>query len=111
LPNDNALQEDARKLYRGFGLNERQIEVLSTATPKRDYYYTSPKGRRLFSLELGPLALAFVGVSDKETVAEVQRLERAFGERWVEEWLSRRGLSLSHYLPQDSETNQERVAA
>ena len=111
LPNANALQEDQAALYHNFGLNDRQIEVLSTATPKRDYYYTSPSGRRLFSLELGPLALAFVGVSDKETVAEVQKLERAFGERWVEEWLSRKGLSLDDYLPEGSETNQERVAA
>jgi type IV secretion system protein VirB4 len=111
MPNPNALQEDQAALYRRFGLNDRQIEILSTARPKREYYYVSPKGRRLFSLELGPLALAFVGVSDKETVAEVQALERRFGEGWVAEWLSRQGLSLADYLPEDSETNQERVAA
>lgn len=111
LPNPNALDEEFAAIYRSFGLNHRQIELLSTATPKRDYYYASPKGRRLFSLELGPLALAFLAVSDKKAVAEVQRLERAFGQGWVEEWLSRRGLSLADYLPKASETNQERVAA
>ncbi|MBW0000365.1 MAG: conjugal transfer protein TrbE [Verrucomicrobia bacterium] len=111
LPNANALQEDQAALYRRFGLNDRQIELLAGSRPKRDYYYTSPSGRRLFSLELGPLALAFVALSDKETVAEVQRLERAFGNGWVEEWLSRRELSLADYLPEESETNQEKVAA
>ncbi|HVV51625.1 MAG TPA: hypothetical protein VHO06_18290, partial [Polyangia bacterium] len=30
---------------------------------KRDYYYRSVLGRRLFSLDLGPVALAFAGMS------------------------------------------------
>lgn len=48
LPNSTALQEDATAFYRRFGLNQRQIEILAHALPKRDYYYTSPLGNRLF---------------------------------------------------------------
>jgi len=31
---------------------------------KRDYFYTSPLGRRLFQLDLGPLTLALIGSPD-----------------------------------------------
>jgi type IV secretion system protein VirB4 len=96
LPNPNARQEDATAVYRRFGLNTRQIEIIAAAVPKRHYYYVSERGRRLYELALGPLALAFVGVSDKDTVLEVKKCEARFGSRWVEEWLRRRGLSLDN---------------
>jgi type IV secretion system protein VirB4 len=98
LPNVFARNEDAAALYRRMGLNTRQIEILATAIPKRQYYYVSDKGRRLFELALGPLALAFVGVSDKESVAEIKQLEAKYGEGWVGEWLDSRGLTLKQYL-------------
>ncbi len=44
LPNSNALQEEAMPLYINMGLNRRQIEIIASAVPKRDYYYVS--GRR-----------------------------------------------------------------
>ena len=40
-------------IYEGFGLNSRQIEIVATAQPKRDYYYQSRLGNRLFDLDLG----------------------------------------------------------
>jgi type IV secretion system protein TrbE len=61
LPNVSARADDAAALYRRFGLNGRELDILATATPKREYYLTSEKGRRLIDLALGPLALAFVG--------------------------------------------------
>ncbi|MNH36202.1 hypothetical protein D3C79_969690 [compost metagenome] len=79
------------------GLNARQIEILATAVPKRQYYYVSENGRRLYDLALGPLALAFVGSSDKESVAVIKRLEAKFGDAWVAEWLAVRGLRLNDY--------------
>lgn len=98
LPNPAAREESQAAIYRRFGLNARQIEIVANAVPKREYYLVSEKGRRLFDLCLGPLALAFVGVSDKDAVAAVQRLEAAHGEGWVDEWLARRGLSLSDFV-------------
>jgi type IV secretion system protein VirB4 len=80
------------------GLNARQIEILATAIPKRQYYYVSENGRRLYDLALGPLALAFVGASDKESVATIKSLEVKFGDEWVDEWLAGRGLTLNDYL-------------
>ncbi|HGY1948819.1 TPA: VirB4 family type IV secretion/conjugal transfer ATPase [Escherichia coli] len=98
LPNIYARDEDTAALYRRMGLNARQIEILAQAVPKRQYYYVSENGRRLYDLALGPLALAFVGASDKESVAVIKSLEAKFGDEWVNEWLAGRGLKLDDYL-------------
>lgn len=98
LPNVYARDEDTAGLYRRMGLNSRQIEILATAIPKRQYYYVSEKGHRLYDLALGPLALAFVGASDKESVAAVKHLEAKFDAAWVHEWLAGRGIILNDYL-------------
>lgn len=94
LPNVYARDEETSLLYRRMGLNNRQMEILATAVPKRQYYYVSENGRRLYDLALGPLALAFVGASDKESVAAIKTLERKFGAGWVNEWLAGRGISI-----------------
>lgn len=94
LPNVYARDEETSLLYRRMGLNNRQMEILATAIPKRQYYYVSENGRRLYDLALGPLALAFVGASDKESVAAIKNLERKFGAGWVNEWLAGRGINI-----------------
>ena len=54
LPNERAIEPQIAAIYRRFGLNDRQIEILARATPKRDYYCQSRRGNRLFELGLGP---------------------------------------------------------
>lgn len=98
LPNVYARDQDTAALYRRMGLNARQIEILATAIPKQQYYYVSENGRRLYDLALGPFALAFVGSSDKESVASIKSLEAKFGDQWVHEWLAGKGLNLNDYL-------------
>lgn len=97
LPNAHARDEEASALYRRMGLNSRQIEILAKAIPKRQYYYVSEQGRRLYELALGPLALSFVGATDKESLAEVRQLEARYGDEWVHHWLKQRNLSLQDY--------------
>jgi type IV secretion system protein VirB4 len=63
LPNDRAIEPQMRETYERFGLNPRQIEIISRATPKRDYYVQTARGNRLFELGLGLLALALCGAS------------------------------------------------
>ena len=53
LPNERAIEPQITAIYRRFGLNDRQIEILARATPKRDYYCQSRRGNRLFELGLG----------------------------------------------------------
>jgi type IV secretion system protein VirB4 len=66
LPNDRAREPQARAVYERFGLNDRQIEILSVAAPKRDYYAHTARGNRLFELGLGPVALALCSASSPD---------------------------------------------
>ncbi|OPZ00244.1 hypothetical protein A5906_18635 [Bradyrhizobium sacchari] len=52
LPNERAIEPQITAIYQQFGLNDRQIEIIARATPKRDFYCQSRRGNRLF--ELGP---------------------------------------------------------
>ncbi|EGN2600652.1 transporter [Salmonella enterica] len=85
-------------LYRMFGLNDREIGILKNGQYQRHYYYKSPLGRRLFELGLGPLALAFVAVSDKEKLKTVRELIAEHGENWPLKWLENRGVNYERYL-------------
>lgn len=98
LANPNAREEKTAEIYGRLGLNNRQIEIIASAVPKRDYYYVSEKGRRLYQLALGPLALAFVGSTDKESIAMIRKLEALHGDAWVHEWLRLKGLRLDEYV-------------
>lgn len=98
LPNVYARDEDTAALYRRMGLNKRQIEILATAIPKRQYYAMCEDGRRLYELALGPLALAFVGATDKESIAQIKQLEAKHGGAWVHQWLASRNLKLNDYM-------------
>lgn len=92
LPNPEAQSEENLKLYKSMRLTDREIELLVNAAPKRDYFFTSPAGRRLFQLELGPVALAFVGASGVEDRKAIKELHRIHGDKWVGFWLQQRGL-------------------
>ena len=93
LPNVFARNEETAELYKKMGLNSRQIEIIATAIPKRDYYCVSEEGRRLFNLALGPLALCFLAVSDKEAVQQIKDLQKIHGYEWYRAWIAQHGLS------------------
>jgi len=74
LPNDRAIEAQSQAAYARFGLNERQIELISRATPKRHYYLQSARGNRLFELGLGPVALALCGASDPDSQKRIDAI-------------------------------------
>ena len=79
LPNERAFEPQQRRAYEQFGLNETEIELIATMQRKRDYYYASPMGRRVFDLALGPIALAFCATSDpasRSIVADIEKQHR-----------------------------------
>lgn len=92
LPNGAARESGTREFYERIGFNERQIEIVATALPKREYYVVSPVGRRLFDMALGPLALAFAGASGKEDLKRIAELRGAHASSWPVEWLKERGI-------------------
>src|ERR1700760_1535554 len=79
LPNERAIEPQITTIYRRFGLNDRQIEILARAIPKRDYYCQSRRGNRLFELGLGPVALAFTAASSKADQIAIAEVMAAHG--------------------------------
>jgi type IV secretion system protein TrbE len=73
LPNPRALEPASADLYRLFGLNRRQLELLAFAAPKRSYYVRQPRGRRMFDLRLSGAALAVCGASSPEDQKLIER--------------------------------------
>ena len=94
LPNSSAKDESSTKLYQKLGLNEREIDLISRATPKKEYYFRNPEGRRLFNLQLGPLAMALAGATGKNDLAQIRNLQKHHGKDWLNYWLSEQGASL-----------------
>ena len=98
LPNDRAIEPQSRTVYERFGLNDRQIELIARSIPKRDYYYQSQRGNRLFELGLGPVALALCGAGSpvdqkliddikQQALGEVDKSQsspQGFASRWFE---------------------------
>lgn len=92
LPNGAARESGTREFYERIGFNERQIEIVATAIPKREYYVASPDGRRLFDMALGPVTLSFVGASGREHLKRITALETEHGTEWPTRWLEERGI-------------------
>ena len=93
LANDRAREPQTKDFYRAAGLNERQIEHIAGATPKRDYYITSRAGSRMIDLELGPAALAFAGAASPEDQRLIDRLLAGGGAaRFARRFLEAKGL-------------------
>ncbi len=92
LPNERAIEPQISAIYRRFGLNDRQIDIIASATPKRDYYCQSRRGARLFELGLSPIALALCAASSKSDQAAIERVLSDEGrEGFLAAWLDSRG--------------------
>jgi type IV secretion system protein VirB4 len=87
LPNLEAGNEICKNEYLKIGLNESQIDIIRNAIGKKQYYYSSPLGKRLFELNLGNVAMSFVGASGKEDLKQVRALMANNPESWQTDWL------------------------
>ena len=93
LPNPQATEPQIKVIYEGFGLNRRQIDIVAEAIPKRDYYYQSRLGNRLFELDLGPVALAFAGASSPQDQRDIDAVwTLAPSHDFPAAWLRHRGI-------------------
>ncbi|MQB35457.1 conjugal transfer protein TrbE [Agrobacterium tumefaciens] len=88
LPNERAIEPQITAIYRRFGLNDRQIELVARATPKRDYYCQSRRGNRLFELGLSEVGLALCAASSKTDQTLIANLVAEHGrEGFLAAWL------------------------
>jgi len=92
LPNERAIEPQITAIYRRFGLNDRQIEIIARAMPKRDYYCQSRRGNRLFELGLSDVALALCAASSKTDQANIAKIAAEHGrDGFLDAWLRHRG--------------------
>jgi type IV secretion system protein VirB4 len=102
LPNDRAIEPQGHDIYARFGLNDRQVELIARATPKRHYYLQSARGNRLFELGLGPITLALCGSSDPAAQARIDAVLAEHGHgRFAEAFLRDAGLDWAADLAAD----------
>lgn len=93
LPNPRAMEPASADLYRGFGLNRRQLELIAFAPPKRAYYWRQPQGRRLFDLRLDGAARALCGSASPEDQALIDDILARSGEAdFAREFLKAKGM-------------------
>ncbi|WAX93443.1 conjugal transfer protein TrbE [Aminobacter sp. NyZ550] len=93
LPNERAIEPQITAIYRRFGLNDRQIEILARATPKRDYYCQSRRGNRLFELGLSEVGLALCAASAKSDQTLIAQIVAEHGrDGFLAAWLRERGV-------------------
>ncbi|MCC0027282.1 conjugal transfer protein TrbE [Pseudooceanicola lipolyticus] len=92
LPNERAIEPQITAIYRRFGLNDRQIEILARAMPKQDYYCQSRRGNRLFELGLSEVGLALCAASSKSDQALIGEVLAEQGrDGFLAAWLRIRG--------------------
>lgn len=105
LPNDRAIEPQSRVAYERFGLNERQVQLIARAMPKRDYYLQSRRGNRLFELGLGPVGLALCGASGAADQALIDRiLAEAGPDGFAGAWLRAKSLDWAADLVSERST-------
>jgi len=96
LPNDSARDQTIMPIYRKFGLNDRQIEIIATATSKRDYYYSSHQGNRLFQLGLGSFALSFCAGAGQDKASLRTLVHEVGKEGFLHAYLASKGITNSY---------------
>lgn len=85
LPNTQ-IRAQAGGYARLFGLDERQVGVVETATPGRDYYLIRPGLSRLFECRFPPALLAYLR-SDVQARAVFLKMRETGAEDWTKSYL------------------------
>ena len=98
LADPNAVSERIAKHYVEFGLEPPEISALAAAIMKRDYFYKSPLGARMFQLELDDFQLALL-CPPKGVLDEMERkYGRNSGRQLAEEILEAQGFYGKPYI-------------
>jgi len=106
LADPNASTDGMFEVYSAFGLTDAEIGVIASATMKRDYFYTSPLGRRLFRLDLGKVTLGLIGGADHKSLDE---LTKGFepGSSFCSDILTSKHIDYRHLLGEDAPSEAE----
>ena len=98
LADPNAASDMLSQYYQSFGLTISEIATLSQARMKRDYFYKSPNGSRLFELELDDYQLALLCPPKSLLDSLENKYGRNSGKQLASEILSLQGFNPNIYL-------------
>jgi type IV secretion system protein VirB4 len=89
LPNSSAKNETSARHYINLGINSAELNIISTAIPKRDYYIVQRgQGKRLINFNLDPYTLAFVGRAGEHIKDNLDQLILKHPENWRDVWIN-----------------------
>lgn len=84
LPNSEAATPLGRTIYIKLGLNEKQISIIGNSKARKQFYYMSPYGKRLFELDICDFTKCFVDAHNPVQVQECyQKDKKLFAYNWV----------------------------
>ena len=106
LADNTAMSNNMKPVYRDMGLTDTEIQFIANARMKRDYFYTSPLGRRMFQLDLGPLTLALIGSPDHKLLDRLVT-EKGSGIPLCRDILAGFDIDYTQYMRDDA-PNEER---
>jgi type IV secretory pathway VirB4 component len=68
LPDGGAAGVESAKVYKSLSpaLTDTDLQILAGMQPQRDYYFVGPHGKRVFSLDLGPLQQALLSMTSAQ---------------------------------------------
>ena len=106
LADKSALSPGMMPYYLAFGLTAAEISLLASAEMKRDYFYTSPAGKRLFQLDLGQLTLSLIGSPNHALLDELAASYEP-GSALCAEILSAKRVNFKRFLNEDTPVDPE----
>lgn len=83
----------SEKLYREFGLNDRELEIVKSLKSRKEYYYKSQLGSRVFDLNLSPVELAFIASTNRIDQQKAGLLADLKPAEFIREWKKVKGVS------------------
>ncbi|MFM2344004.1 MAG: hypothetical protein RLZZ210_613 [Pseudomonadota bacterium] len=95
LPNPNADQKGSEKLiglnelYKSFGLNDAQINIIKHAQHKKEYFIHTKLGSRLIDFQLGHIAKTFC-CAGIEQVPHIKQLIQEYPNNWQEIYINQK---------------------
>jgi len=94
LPNERAIEPQITAIYRRFGLNARQIEILARATPKRGLLLSVAARQSPVRARSRSRRACLTAASSKSDQADIKQILAEHGrEGFVAAWLKHHGLA------------------
>lgn len=95
LPNPHIQDDDAEDtaLYAKMGFTREHLMVIKNATQKRDYFFRSINGTRLFNLFMGAKAHAICSATGTSDTKRIANLYREYGDLWINKFYREKGVS------------------